>query len=419
MKFVRPSALTARGPRTAMAAACLLGAAALLASPGRAAAGPALTCELAEADAVDVDGMLDDWAGVKKARAGGTDGDASFDVRCLFDGARLLLAVDVRDEHVVRARGKGGDDRLELSLAAGGAPMVVSLEPGVDGIAPRRKLGGKAAPKWLAIEDTLQERGWSAEVAVPLAKLAGWGPAIPVTLSVNLADADVAKIATSERTVAWSGELALGAGSVADPFAVQWSYDRFLREAGISAADVTIDTTAELDGASKGPERFLAGGDVIALMSDHFSFVHLPVERPADVLKVELVDLRGDGSRLVAVQLRQRGGDGARDLLTLWSGAGDQLHQVGMIEIGKERGAARLKSAWTIEPAKKWKQAKGAKKVLVVRSKPAVGWDEDSYGEATSVDAVPIHVPWDDDRTGGVFWLDRGDTLQSAVIQKR
>ena len=48
----------------------------------------------------------------------------------------------------------------------------------------------------------------------------------------------------------------------------------------------------------------------------------------------------------------------------------------------------------------------------------AVGWDEDSYLETPAVDAIPIHVPWDDDRAGGVFWLDAGDALQSADVAK-
>lgn len=385
--------------------------AAALAVPGRAAADPALACTLAAADSIDVDGMLDDWDGVARARAGGKDTDASFDVRCLYDGTRLLLSIDVRDEHVVRApRGKGGDDRLELTVSAGGAPIAIALQPGVDGVAPKRQLAGKAPPAWLTIEDTLQDRGWSAELAVPLAKVAGWGPAVPsLTLGVTLLDADVAKIAATEHTVTWTGALTLGhAGS---------SKDQFLRDAGLAAADLTIDTNVDLDPASKGPERFVAGGDVIALVSDHYAFVHLPVQRAADVVKVELVDLRGDGTRLVATHVRQRGGGGVRDLLTLWTVAGGQLHQVGAIELGKERGDSRLRSTWAIEPARKWKQARGARKVLVVRAQPAVGWDEDSYGEVPAGDAEPVHVPWDDDRIGGVFWLD-GDALRSAPIKR-
>ena len=57
----------------------------------------ALACQLSEPASVDVDGMLDDWDGVAHARANGKDKDQSFDVRCLFDGAKLAVSIDVRD----------------------------------------------------------------------------------------------------------------------------------------------------------------------------------------------------------------------------------------------------------------------------------------------------------------------------------
>jgi hypothetical protein len=398
-------------PLVLTGALAIAAGAALAGAPGPAAADPSLTCERAAPDAVDVDGMLDDWDGVAHARAGGTDRDASFDLRCLYDGARLVVSVDIRDERVVRAKGKGGDDRLELTLAAGGAPLALSLEPGVDRIAPRRKLGGKALPGWVTVEDTLQERGWSAELALRLAKVPGWGPGVAtLSLAVTVADADVAKVAVSERTVSWSGALALGQAAV--------SQDRFLREAGLGPTDITLDVKTELDRASKGPERFVAGKDVIAVVTDHIAFVNLPVERAADVLEVKLVDLRGDGSKVVATRLRQRGAGAARELLTLWNLERGQLHPLGAIELGKQRGDARLTSTFTVEPARRWKQARGAKQVLVVRAQPAVGWDEDSYREAPAVDAVPVHVPWDDDRIGGVFWLDADDALRSADLKR-
>jgi hypothetical protein len=321
-----------------------------------------------------------------------------------------MVSIDIRDERVVRARGKGGHDRLELTLAAGGAPLVLSLEPGVDGVAPRRRLGGKAVPAWLKVEDSLQERGWAAELVVPLARLAGWGPGVPsVSLAATVHDVDVAKIASPERTASWSGALTFAQ--------VASGEDGFLRETGLTRADLTIDTRAELDRATRGPERFVAGGDLMAVVGQQYSYVKLPVERATDVLKVELVDLRGDGSRVVLAHLRQRGGGGARQLLTVWGVEGGRLHMLGAVEVGKERGASRLASTWKLEPAGKWKQARGAKKVLVVRPQPAVAWDEDSYAEATATDAVPVHVPWDDDRAGGVVWLD-GDTLRDAPLAR-
>ena len=95
-----------------------------------------------------------------------------------------------------------------------------------------------------------------------------------------------------------------------------------------------------------------------------------------------------------------------------------KLEEVHAIELAKEQRGKKLTSTWTVEDAGKWKQAKGARRVLVVRAQPAVGWDEDTYDEAPSPDADPIHVPWDDDRTGAVYWLDKSGTLASAVLKR-
>ena len=92
---------------------------AVIAAP-RLARADELSCALAEAGMVSVDGMLDEWEGIAPARAGGKDKDASFDVRCVYDGARLALSVDVRDDvltRIFKAKGKKllGEDRVEVS----------------------------------------------------------------------------------------------------------------------------------------------------------------------------------------------------------------------------------------------------------------------------------------------------------------
>lgn len=372
-----------------------------LAAP-TAAAAPRRTCAAAAADTVDIDGMLDDWDGVEKIRSGGTAPDASFDLRCLFDGKFLYLSVDVRDEYVVRnGKTAAGEDRLELQLSAGKAALAVTVYPGKDKAAPRRQLGGKSAPGWLTIEDTLQPKGWSVELRIPLAKIAGWGPSVPeVTAAARYQDADVARLALTENTVEWTGGLALGnAVSL---------HGQVLADLKLRPADVTLDTTADVDPTRAGPERIIAGGTVVALLTDVFGYVQLPAERPADVLEVKLVDLAGDARRHVAVKLRQRGSGGARVLLVLYGARDGKLEELHTIEVGKELGSKRLSSTWMVESAKGWKQAKGARRVLVVKAQPAVGWDEDSYAEAPAGDADPIHVPWDDDRHGAVYWLDKG-----------
>lgn len=391
------------------AAPAVLTAAFLVLSPRLAGAEPMVPCEAAEDDAIDVDGMVDDWTGVKPTRAGGTDKDASFDLRCLVTASTAWLVVDVRDERVTR--GSKADDHVTISLGAG-KPLVLTLYPGVDRQAPKRTLGGKAVPKWLAIEDSLQPAGWSVELAVPLAKVPGWSPsAAAIPLAATLADGDIPRGTTIEHTVDWRG--ALGFAGKADLLA------GFLSAAKLPASAVTLDVQADVDPTLPGKERVVVAADRVALLTDQFAFVQLPVARALDVLKVELVDLRGDGSRVIAARLRQRGGGSVRDVLMLWGASRGQLEPLGAVELGVERGAQRLVSTWKLVAGKPWtKQTRGARKVIEVRAQPAEGWDEDSYREPTASDAEPIHVPWDDDRIGGVLWLGASGRLEAAPIKR-
>jgi hypothetical protein len=162
----------------------------------------------------------------------------------------------------------------------------------------------------------------------------------------------------------------------------------------------------------------IAGGTAVALITDVFGYVQLPAAKPADVLKVELVDLTGDARRFVAVRLRQKGGGGSREVLMLYTARNGKLEELHAIELMKEQAGKRLASKWAVESAKSWKQAKGARRVLVIRAEPAVGWDEDTFHEAPSPDADPIYLPWDDDRPGAVYWLTRDGTLTSAVLKR-
>lgn len=396
----------------------------LVGMAGTAAAQARQPCAATEADAIDVDGMLDDWDGVGKARAGSNAADASFDLRCLYDGTRVYLSVDVRDERVTRAgKTPDGEDRIEIQLAAGKAKSLVILAfPGKDRAAPRRLVAGKAAPKWLSIEDTLQPKGFSVELILPLAQIPGGGPSVPeIGASVVFHDTDVPKLAISENTITWNGNLVLGNADATLASA--------LATLKVTKSQLTLDATVDLDPSLPGPERVIAGGTGAAMITDQIGFVAFPAQRAADVGKPELVDLAGNGTKHLAVKVKQRapvspgppgsrGGGGARDILVIYGARDGKLFEVQTIEVGKEQGDRKLASTYTFESAKAWKQAKGARRVLVVRAGPAVNWDEDSYHEAPAPDAEPIHVPWDDDRIGGVFWLTKDGTLASAVLKR-
>jgi hypothetical protein len=364
-----------------------------------------LACQLAEPASVDVDGMLDDWDGVKPARANGKDKDQSFDVRCLFDGDRLAISIDVRDDLLSRRRKAHkellGEDRVVVELSAGAEPMVFVFFPGTEKVAPKRTLGGKKLPKWITVEDTQQPKGWSVEIELPLAKVGGWSASAPsVDAKIVLRDSD---------------ELQEPADELAHPLTLTLGdkpkvFDRFLRETRLKKKDLVLDQIADVDPSRKGTERIVAGGTILGLIGEQYGYVELPVASAADVLEVELVDLRGNGGRVVLTHLRQMGGGGSRDLVAFWGASGGQLEQLFAVEVRKEADGNRLESTWKLA-----KKKKGKGMELRVEAQPAVGWDEDTFEEDSADDAEPIHLPWDDARTGGIYWLD-GDTLRSKAL---
>jgi hypothetical protein len=377
----------------------------------------ALACQLAEPGSIDVDGMLDDWEGVKPVRANGKDKDQSFDLRCLTDGTRLAIAIDVRDDELIRfaqatAKKQAGEDRVTIALGTG-APLQLALFPGTEKIAPRRLLGGKKAPKWITVEDTQQPKGWSIELELPLAKIGGWSASAPsVDAAIAFHDADDFSAKGAE---ALEQTITLSLGDKPKLL------DGFLREARLKKQDVVIDQVADVDRQHPGTERVVAGGKVLGVLTDTYGFVELPVSSAKDVLKIELVDLRGDGGRVVVTHLRQRGNGGSRDLIAVWGADGGRVEQLFAVEVRKEADGNRLESRWELVAAGKRskrgkKKAKG--KELVVIAQPATGWDEDTFEEEPAEDAEPIHLPWDPARSGGVFWLD-GDTVRSQPIPAR
>jgi hypothetical protein len=123
------------------------------------------------------------------------------------------------------------------------------------------------------------------------------------------------------------------------------------------------------------------------------------------IARPKLVDLRGDGSRVIVTVVREAGTSGTRDVLLGFGANGGSIVQLFAVEVRRERGAQKLESEWSITGGRNGKPPQ-----LIVKAKPAVGWDADSYDEAPAGDAEPIALPWDDDRWGAAYTLD-GDSL--------
>lgn len=362
------------------------------------------TCVEGDAD-VAVDGMLDDWTGVAKVRAGGTAADASFDVQCMYDDTRLALAINVRDDKVIRVKkGPASEDSVELVLAAGGDPITLSVLPGALGAKPKRTVGGKAVPKWLSVEDTLQDNGFSVEVVVPLAKIPGYSSGTPaITAKATFHDSDQATGKTTD-DVGIALKLALAAKSDL--------LKDFLRAIKAKPGDVKLDQQADVDADHKGTERIVIAGTAVGVLTETFAYVTLPAQSAADLVEVKLIDLRGDGTKLIAATIRQKGNGGSRDVLNLFTVASGVLSPVVAIEIRKELAGKILASTWKVGSTK----VSGKKRTeLSVVAGPATGFDADNFEEAPAADVEPINLPWDEDRYGTAFWLD-GVDVKSRMI---
>jgi hypothetical protein len=360
--------------RTGLAAALVL-----LSLPAAARAGGPI-CDKVESDVVEIDGMLDDWQGTRKSRAGGDE--PGFDLRCAYDDQQLYLAVKVTDHRIIRTRSASAqrEDALTVELAAtesAGKAVLVAL-PGAAKVAPRRTWSGKALPANVRVEDTLQPDGWSLELAVPLARL-GLGASPPSAWArVLYRDVDASG---GGKPVELRGDLTL-AGAVDLSRA-------FLRAAKLDKKDIRLDVKADLGGGA-GPERVIAGGTVVGVLADKFGFMTLPVASAADVLKVEVRDLGGNGKASIVTELRQKGGGGSRTIVCVWRWAGEaRFDRVLAFEVAKERDGRRLSNRWSYAPRK----GKGAD--IAVAPGEVTGWDEDSWAEEPATDVKPILLPWE------------------------
>jgi hypothetical protein len=320
---------------------------------------------------------------------------------CLYSDKGLALALDVRDDRVVRVgKGKAEEDRLVVELIPG-APL--HLFPGAAGASPRRRLGTAALPRWLAVEDSLAPRGFVVELVVPWRAFPGSSAGsdrLPVQITFHDSDQATGK-GSDAVTVGGALELSGRAALVRD----------FLQAVGQKLRDVTVDVVAEVDVDQRGPERVIAAGKAIGVLTSHFGFVTLPVASGGDVRSVQMIDWRGRGSQFVAAVVRQFGGGGSRDLLLLYRITAAQFEPVLTVEVRKELKGNVLESEWKLVPTRR----KGVE--LVVTARPAVGFDPASYHEELAPDASPIHLPWDPARVGTAYWLE-GDAVRSRDLKK-
>lgn len=398
---------------TACALAAALGGAVGAAAQGKA---PTQTCAQVEPEFFEIDGMLDDWKGFKPRVAGGGKPDASFALRCAFDKTTLFISVDVRDESVLRTK-KAREDHddsllLQLAVGRGGTAETVRLFPGVDGVGPKRSWNKGKVPRGVSIEDTRQQRGWSVELAIPFARIRGFGKATPA-LSVRAAYADGDKYDEKiQETVEYRGTLELSTGTAL--------LTSFLGATGLRKQDLKLDVLVNVDD-NAGAERVVAGGAIVGVLADSYHYFDLPVAGPADVLRVKAVDLEGTGRAYLVAEYRQRGNGGSRDVVGIWRFGGAHFDRVFAFEVRKQLGPNTLASTWSFTPPGKHRKLKKKQKRgfdLVIEAGKAVGWDEDSYPDQAADDIKAILLPWED-QTSAVYWFESGVVAGGDPLKRK
>lgn len=346
-------------------------------------------CELVESGFVEIDGMLEEWRGIAVQRVPGAGKNASFSLRCAYDNEQLFVALDVRDQELVRLAKGGKEDLLVLEFsAAGGAVATLEVFPGVDGIDPRRRWKGKVLREEGAVlvEDTRQEAGWSMEASVPLKQIAGLGVGAP-GVSARVAYRDTDRSGPGGQA-SFEGTLVFRASAEA--------FRGFLAAAKLKAGDIKVDVIGDFDSAP-GVERMVAGGAAMGIITDQYSFMTLPVTSPADVRRIEVVDLRGDGTKSVVTEIRQHGNGGNRDLVIVWGlAAQDRFERILAVEVRKELGARKLRNRWSLVPRA---GGRGQDLLVEVGAEDVQGWTSNNYLESPAEDVRPILKPWDEQTT--------------------
>jgi hypothetical protein len=358
-----------------------------------------IRCDDLSTSELSVDGLLDDWKQSQVVARAGAAPTGAIELRCSWDGSALALAIDIKDDRVVRVRGKGHEDHVDIALAAaGGKPVAIGVYPG-NAIA-KVKI---AAPARVDVADSLQPKGFSIEARVPVARITGFSASTPsFDLRITFHDADQAT-GGEDTDVVLATTIELGDRKDL--------LDDFLRTAHLKRTDIKLDTLAELDPDRRGKERLVAGGTVIGVLTDQFAYVALPAQKPTDVREVKLIPLGTRGLMIVEALVRQSGNGGARDVLMLWTVWSGQLQPLAQIEVRKEMGANVLESEWKIVAASGGNAKKGPE--LVVTPKPAIGWTAETWNEQSADDADPILVPWDAKKGGTAY------TLHGHEVERR
>src|SRR5262249_11488776 len=305
---------------------------------------------------------------------------AAFAERCAYDGRTLYLMINVHDDRLIRT--PAHTDKEDHLVFVFGAQRLSVWPASAEA---KAKLAWDWTPRdgpRPLVADSLQKKGWSVELALPLAKIPGYAKGAPgVVVEVDFHDADM--LTAESRTTVGSGPVRLTFEEASA------SLKQLLGELHLGRGDLTLDTLAEMDG-EPGLERVVAGGRYVGVVGATWIYLELPVASPRDVLSVAVADLGGAGKSSLVVRTVERGNGGTREVLSIWDLHGGGFQRTFAHEIAKQLGAARMTNVWELVPRGKGKRGLD----LVIRAGGAGGLPEASWRETPASDMMPILLPW-------------------------
>ena len=374
-------------------------AVALVAFTSQASAKGAI-CDHVQEDEFSIDGLTDDWPHIKGV-VYGSGRDAKMEVKCAYDEKKLYMLLNVTDERLMRTKKANAkkEDRIQISVGVGKSkPMRFTVLPG-SRRAPRKVL---SLPSGVELEDSLQDEGFSLELAVPLRKFKNWSPSVPYLQgTIRYFDSDAPSDNKAQSVVGLKGRVHFS--DAVD------TYRAFMRTTGLSNRDVRMDKLVDAD-PGFGPERVIIGGKVMGLVGASFNSMTLPIADAKDLITCAVVDFDAGGRYAVITQLRQFGNGGSRDIVVVWYAQGDGSFKAALtFEVRKEMGDRLMTNTWSLEPRGKYREDEQAPprkskrkrkyklkpgKDLLVRVGEVVGFDASNYREAPAPDAQGILLPW-------------------------
>lgn len=369
-------------------------------------------CEHVRADEFSVDGMTDDWDGLDSVTYG-SGRDAKLQVKCAYDDSKLYFMLEVSDERLLRTKKANAskEDRIQLSLGvAKSKPLRITVLPG-SLRAPRKVV---TSPKGVEIEDSLQDDGFSLELAVPLRSFKSWSPSVPYLQgSIRYFDTDAPSESKAQSVVGLKGRVHFSD-------AVE-TYRAFMRTTRLKNSDVRLDKLVDAD-PGLGPERVIIGGKVMGLVGTSFNYMTLPIAEAKDLIKCAVVDFDAGGRYAVITELRQYGNGGSRDVVIVWYAQGDGSFQPALtFETRKEMDGKLIANTWSLEPRGRFREDENANtkrkrkrkrkykprpgKDILVRVGESTGFSASNYREAPAPDAKAILLPWGEQQSA-VHYFD-------------